>query len=80
MGGTVRREGGARRDRTGQGLDVDGRGHHSQMPRVACQSWIIIPGGSSGTFPHFPSAFCLAFLTNCLPPVLISCLTASLVG
>lgn len=38
VGGTVRREGGARRDRTGQGLDVDGRGCHSQMPRVTRQS------------------------------------------
>ena len=38
MGGTVRMEGGARQDRTGPELDVDGRGRHSQMPRVACQS------------------------------------------
>ena len=38
VGGTVRREGGARWDRTGQGLDVDGHGWHSQMPRVTRQS------------------------------------------
>ena len=38
VGGTVRREGGARWDRTGQGLDVDGRGWHSQVPRVTRRS------------------------------------------